>query len=128
MKLIIRLIVTVLLVAGWGLALASLHIIRTPSNVWLLPKDSIDFNPFRVYVDTRAWTGADLVANQQVVKRIVSSGKAEMLRHVVNAPEGANIEELLAEEMLKAGKKSDDKAGGGDLRAGAEQLWKQLRW
>ena len=83
MKTIIRLIVCLLLIVGWGLAALSLHVVRTPDAIpiTLIPKER--FGVTDTYVDTRNWTVNDAAQHPAVVQKLISIGKADLLKHVV---------------------------------------------
>ena len=83
MKQMIRAVTLVLLVGGWGLAGSAVHVIRTPSNVALVPKDRLSFHD--TWVDTRKWTLADDQAHAAVVARLVHLGRGDLLRHTLPA-------------------------------------------
>ncbi|HEY1629467.1 MAG TPA: hypothetical protein VGF52_06390, partial [Tepidisphaeraceae bacterium] len=60
MKTIFRMIFCSLLLAGWGLAALSLHVVRTADQIpiTLVPKDQLGITD--TYVDTRNWTMDDV--------------------------------------------------------------------
>ena len=83
MKTVFRLIVCLLLIVGWGLAALSLHVVRTPDSIpiTLVPKER--FGVTDTYVDTRNWTVNDAAQHPAVVQKLISIGKADLLKHVV---------------------------------------------
>lgn len=101
MKTMFRLFVLVLLLAGWSLAALSLHVVRTPGEVSTLPvtivtKEKLGVND--IYVDTTKWTLDDVPKHPDVVERLLDSGKAETLKHVVD-PEGGDVAAQLADAL-----------------------------
>ena len=86
MKPLFRLFVTVLLLAGWGLAAASLHLVRVPGTFTLVTKDEIGIKD--TYVDTTQWTLAQAAEHPGVVRRLLATGKTDLLAHVDNGETG----------------------------------------
>ena len=74
MKKLFRLIVLVLLLAGWTVAAMSLHVIRGQGRVVVVPKKSLDYHD--IYVDTTKWTLDDVARHPAVVNRLIQNGKA----------------------------------------------------
>jgi hypothetical protein len=81
MKQLFRAVVLVLLVGGWSLAASAVHVIRTPTNIALVPKDRLAFHD--TWLDTRKWTLVDDSAHPAVVARLVHLGRADLLRHTL---------------------------------------------
>src|SRR4051812_40401586 len=75
-----------LLVGGWTLASAALHVVRTPGHVIMLPKNRLGFHD--TYVDTRRWTIQNVRQHADVSARIVQVGKGELLSHAVDNTAG----------------------------------------
>jgi hypothetical protein len=87
MRTLFRLVTLFLLLSGWGLAAASLHVIISPDHLPVfIPKDRMGFHD--TYVDTRKWTLDDVRAHREVVLRIAQVGKAELLAHAVDLSKG----------------------------------------
>jgi len=103
MKSIFRLFVLILLVVGWGLAGLSLHVIRTPDEVpiTLVPKDH--FGVKDTYVDTRNWTLDDAAQHPELVGKLIESGKASVLKHVVTDPKAGDVSAQLNEALQRGG-------------------------
>ena len=74
-----------LLMLGWGLAALSLHVVRTPTAIGLIPKDRLGITD--TYVDTRTWTMKDAADHPAVISRILATGQTDLLRHVSGADE-----------------------------------------
>ena len=83
MKQMIRAVTLVLLVGGWSMAAAAVHVIRTSSNIAIVPKDRLTFRG--TWVDTRKWTLADDQAHPAVVARLVHLGRADLLVNTLPA-------------------------------------------
>jgi len=94
LKQMFRAVTLVLLVGGWTLAGSALHVVRTPTNVALVPKDRLSFHD--TWLDTRKWTLADDQAHPALVARFVHLGRPDLLRHTLPAdlPEPAALAEL----------------------------------
>ena len=100
MKTLFRLIVIVLLVAGWGLAALSLHVVRAAGDrIVLIPKQRL--NVTDTYVDARTWTIASVGEHGQLVERIIQSGKADSFAYVVEDPKG-DVERQLQDALKSA--------------------------
>jgi hypothetical protein len=93
MKKLFRLIVLVLLVAGWSLAALSLHVVRGQDKIVVIPKQTIDWvHGWReTYVDTRNWTLDDVANHPAVVNRLIQNGKADVLQHVAPQATGTAL-------------------------------------
>lgn len=101
-----KLFVLFLLVGGWALAAASLHVVRTPANfltVTVIPKDELSFAD--TYVDTREWTMDDVPKHNDLVCRLLATGNADVLAHVVDPKNSHDPAAQLAEAL-------DDNAAG----------------
>jgi hypothetical protein len=93
MRNLIRMVTLFLLLCGWGLAAASLHVVVSPNHLPVfIPKDRMGFHD--TYVDTRKWTLDDVRAHRDVVLRIAQVGKAELLAHAVDLSKGTLQEQL----------------------------------
>ena len=102
MKNLFRLIVFVLLVGGWGLAAASLHVVRTPTasrEFIIVPKNRIGVDD--TYVDTRAWTLDDVSNHPAVVRRMIETEKYMALSHVTGETEPAEVQQKLADAAVR---------------------------
>ena len=109
MKKIMRVLVVVLLLAGWSLAALALHVVvapGTPGRVILLPKNQLGLRD--TYVDTRNWTLGDISNHPAVVQRLISSGKTDALTQV--APAGQNLLDLLNDAVAKGPQPKSDPA------------------
>jgi hypothetical protein len=110
MKTLFRLIVFVLLVAGWGLAALSLHVVRARGSevggdrIVLIPKQRLSLTD--TYVDARAWTISNVAEHEQLVERIIQSGKADSFSYVVDDPKG-DVERQL-QDALKSSAHDED--------------------
>ena len=95
----LRTLLIALLLAGWGLALAAVHIVRLPEgHIGLVPKDRLGVAD--TYVDVRSWTAADAAEHPAFVKRLLEAHKADWLSTAVGVP-GAALDAKL-DDLLKA--------------------------
>jgi hypothetical protein len=119
MKSLFYLTVLVLLVSGWGLAAASLHVVRTPHGIpiTLVPKSDLGLSD--TYVDTRTWTLSDVPLHAVVVERLIRTGKADALRHVVDESIDSDVETQLAEALIGPGRNARPARG----RTPLAQAW-----
>ena len=98
MKTLFRFVVLLLLVLGWGLAALSLHVVRTPGEipVTIVTKEKLGVHD--IYVDTTRWTMDDVPRHPAVVERLLESGKADALKHVVD-PDGGDVAQQLGDAL-----------------------------
>ena len=105
----LRLIVAVLLVGGWGLAATSLHVVRTPAasrEFIIVPKNRIGIQD--TYVDTRAWTLDDVWAHRGLVGRMIETEKYMAIAHVTGETVPAEVQQKLADAMMSGPKPKDE--------------------
>src|SRR5688500_11013150 len=106
MKTIFRLVVLVLLLTGWGLAAASLHVVRAKGDaIVLIPKQRLGVTD--TYVDARQWTIEDVPSHAPLFERIVQSGKVERFAYVVEDPEGDVTRQI--EKAIESAPRDDSK-------------------
>ena len=100
MKVLLRIAVAVLLVAGWALFASAVHVVRGPDRVAVIPKDRLGLAD--TYVDVRGWTLDDVRAHPSVAARLVATGKASMLTGVGgDTPEGKASGEAVAADVAR---------------------------
>ncbi|MGA2497623.1 MAG: hypothetical protein ABSH20_07765 [Tepidisphaeraceae bacterium] len=86
MKTFFRLFVFLLLVGGWALAAASLHIVRTPGMIpklgmlHFVPKTDLTYS--ETWLDTTKWTSADVDNHAAFKDRLDKAGKLDWIKHV----------------------------------------------
>jgi hypothetical protein len=100
MKTMARLITLLIVLGGWSLAALSLHVVRTPSGVALIPKN--DLGVWDTYVDTRHWTLADVTNHAAVCERLIEAGHADLLSHTAQGATGVALEKKLQDAIAKA--------------------------
>jgi len=131
MKTMFRLVFCGLLLAGWGLAGLSLHVVRTPTAIGLIPKSRLGV--VDTYVDTRHWKMADVADHPLVVKRVLDSGQADLLQHVTGE-QGKDLEGRLADALkhpqhyattMQASKNDADSNLFSTAQASIEHWWDQ---
>jgi hypothetical protein len=81
---IFRASVVVLLLGGWGLAAAAVHVIRVPGQSFpvVITKEHLGYKD--TYIDTRKWTVSDDAAHPAVVSRLLELRQSDLLAHTVN--------------------------------------------
>jgi len=84
MKTFFRLFVFVLLLAGWTLAAGSLHVVRTPEKLIVIPKNRIHYK--ETYVDVTRWTSDDLSTHTGIVDRLRQTGKSSVVDRIEAIP------------------------------------------
>jgi hypothetical protein len=114
LKTIIRLVVLTLLLVGWSLAALSLHVVRSPGAITIVPKNRLSV--FGCYVDTTKWTLDDVSKNAEVATRLMQTNHADTLAHTTTAATAAERLNLL-EKAIAAGA-----ATPGSLRSYASKL------
>jgi len=101
MKKIFRLLVLVLLLAGWTVAALAVHVVVAPGKpgrVIVVPKNQLGVHD--TYVDTRNWTVGDVTSHPQVAQRLMQAGKTDALAQV--APQGEDLNAVLNDAIAKA--------------------------
>ncbi|MGC4030421.1 MAG: hypothetical protein QM754_01555 [Tepidisphaeraceae bacterium] len=100
MRRIIRLIFAAIMVSGWLLAAASLHVLVLPGwNFGVVPKDHLSFTD--TYVDARAWTAEDAAQHPALIKRLTEAGRIDWLSSIAGVP-GKSLDEQLS-DLIKNG-------------------------
>jgi hypothetical protein len=87
-----RLIALMFIVTGWGLAALSLHVVRTPDKIGLLPKERLGFED--TYVDARSWTMVDAAMHPDLIKRVLEAGKANWFQYLADSGGGDVAQQL----------------------------------
>src|SRR3954462_12601637 len=92
MKKIFKLLVVLILLAGWGLASRTLYLVRAPGKLFGIPRTewagrfaliTKDCMAWRdTYADTSHWTPTDLATHAAVVQRIKESGRKDLISHI----------------------------------------------
>ena len=138
MRTIVRLIFCLLLLVGWGLAALSLHVVRTGEQIpiTLVPKEKLGIED--TYVDTRNWTADDVAAHPEVVRKLIDTQQADVLRHCIGDPKGdvsAQLSDVLAGAENESKKFADDVAAGkpcdrrdADNKPPGRQDIKEMTW
>ena len=89
MKKLFRLIVLVLFLGGWAVAALSLYVVRDGSRIVVVPKQHLDYHD--IYIDTSKWTVDDVAKHPAVVTRLIQTGKADVLQHVLPKATGDEL-------------------------------------
>src|SRR5687768_17552944 len=97
-KFLFRSLVLVLLIGGWAVAASALHVVWSGDTLRILSKDRLGVRD--TYVNTSTWTADDVAAHPIVTKRLLATGKADLLSKNFESRTGdelvAKIEETLA--------------------------------
>jgi hypothetical protein len=101
MKNLFRVLVTLLLLGGWALAAAALHVIYTGGRLTVIPKDRLDITD--TYVDPRTWTLNDVAEHPAVVSRLIATGKADVLKHVADTASSDDLVTQLRHAIERGG-------------------------
>jgi hypothetical protein len=81
MKKLFLFVMFLMLIAGWALAAASLHVVRTAGpipkvgGVALVPKDRLTYR--ETYVDVTAWTDEQLAAHPSLGRKLVTNANRQ---------------------------------------------------
>ena len=78
-KRVLIVLLLVVAVVGWGLLALSVHVVRTPEAVVVVPKDRVGWAG--TWVDVRGWSAAEAEASP-VTRRLIETGKRRHLAHV----------------------------------------------
>lgn len=109
MKTIFRMISLSLMLGGWSLAALSLHVVRTPGCIDLITKQSLDYRD--TWADTRTWTMADVPKHAALVSRVLATGNADLLSHLLDSHERGDIKQQLATALQQTPPASTDADG-----------------
>jgi hypothetical protein len=82
-KTFIRGVTLGLIVSGWSVAAASIHVIVTPGRIMVIPKDRLGFQD--TYVDARNWKPDDLREHTDVVARLIHLDRSDVLAYAVDS-------------------------------------------
>ena len=98
-KFLYRLSVLGLLVAGWAVAGSTLHVVWNGDKVNVLTKDRLGIRD--TYVNTASWTANDVAAHPIVVKRLIATGKADMLSKSFESKTGDELVKQIDDAIAK---------------------------
>ena len=59
---------------GWALAAAALHVVVSPGDLTVVPKERLGL--IDTYVDTRRWSMDDVPEHPVVIRRLISARKS----------------------------------------------------
>lgn len=99
MKTLFRLIVLVLLLGGWGLAALSLHVVRTPQTLTIVPKNRLGI--VDTVVDTRGWSLDDAAEHPDVVARLLELDKIDLIEHLAEDRSEKDFERALRDAVSR---------------------------
>ena len=83
MKNVFRVIVTLLLLGGWLLSALSLHVVRAPNGIVVIPKERVGVKD--TYVDVTKWDLPRVGSHPDVVGRLIETNHVEKLSHVTKS-------------------------------------------
>lgn len=81
----LKTLVILILLAGWGVAGMSLHVVRIPdATIWfgVVPKNRLGIAD--TYLDVRSWTVQDVYQHPDLVRRLIATDKTHWLKHIVD--------------------------------------------
>lgn len=108
-KSMFRMTALILMVSGWGLAALSLHVVRTPDKIGLLPKERLGIED--TYVDARSWTMADAALHPDLIKRVLEAGKANWFQYLADSSGGDVASQLSSAIQAAPGQKPNSVIG-----------------
>ena len=101
MKTLGRLLVALLLLGNLLMLTAlSVHVVRSPEKCAVVAKSQLTL--METFVDTRAWTAADLKDHSAVVSRLVQAGKGDLLSHITGDSRSAAKDWSVSPRLLDA--------------------------
>lgn len=77
------------LLAGWVVAAAALHVVRSPGDVpyvgkvTFVPKTTLTFKD--TYIDTTKWSGGDLASHSAIYQRLPASVRTALEKSLLPA-------------------------------------------
>src|SRR5687768_910987 len=97
-KFLFRFLVLVLLIGGWAVAASALHVVWSGDKLRVLSKDKVGVRD--TWVNTAHWTADDVAAHPIIAKRLIATGKADLLSKQFESKTGdelvATIEETIS--------------------------------
>ena len=97
-KFFFRFLVLVLLIGGWAVAASALHVVWSGDKLRVLSKDKLGVRD--TWVNTAQWTADDVAAHPIITRRLIATGKADLLSKQFESKTGdelvAKIEEMIA--------------------------------
>jgi hypothetical protein len=85
MRSLFRLFFTLLLLIGWGLAAASVHVVRfSERGFGIVPKNRLGID--QTYVDVRTWSVTEPANHPDFVARLTAAGKLHWLSNPAEMP------------------------------------------
>jgi hypothetical protein len=97
-KFLFRFLVLVLLIGGWAVAASALHVVWSGDKLRVLSKDKLGVRD--TWVNTAHWTADDVAAHPIIARRLIATGKADLLSRQFESKTGdelvATIEETIS--------------------------------
>ena len=97
-KFLFRFLVLVLLIGGWAVAASALHVVWSGDKLRVLSKDKLGVRD--TWVNTAHWTADDVAAHSIIARRLIATGKADLLSRQFESKTGdelvATIEETIS--------------------------------
>ena len=97
-KFLFRFLVLVLLIGGWAVAASALHVVWSGDKLRVLSKDKLGVRD--TWVNTAHWTADDVAAHPIIARRLIATGKADLLSRQFESKAGdelvATIEETIS--------------------------------
>ena len=104
--------------AGWALAAAAVHVVRSPETegspmrLTLVTKDRLNFHG--TYVDTRNWSVSDAFDKYpQVTRRLFETDRGELLTHLGSASDVERLKTDLERATIVPASAADTASGHG---------------
>jgi hypothetical protein len=99
MKTLFRLTVLGLLVAGWAVAASTLHVVWNGDKVNVLTKEKLGIRD--TYVNAAHWSADDVAAHPIIVKRLIATGKADVLSKAFDSKTGDELVKQIDEAIAR---------------------------
>ncbi|MEO6436227.1 MAG: hypothetical protein ABIP55_10785 [Tepidisphaeraceae bacterium] len=100
-KGLFRLVVTLLLIGGWALAASALHVVNTGD--WkkpvIIPKQQLGV--VDTYICVKDWTANDVASHPVVVKRLIATGRADVLANAFKPATGDELVTLVNDAVTR---------------------------
>jgi hypothetical protein len=99
MKTLFRLTVLGLLVGGWAVAASTLHVVRNGDRVNVLTKEKLGIRD--TYVNAANWSANDVAAHPIIAKRLIATGKADVLSKSFESKTGDELVKQIDEALTR---------------------------
>jgi hypothetical protein len=99
LKFLFRLSVLVLFIAGWAVAASALHIVWNGDKLAVVGKDRLGVRD--TFVNSATWSADDVAAHPMLAKRLIATGKADLLNKSFESKTGDELVKQIEEAIAR---------------------------